>query len=158
MRLDDGPRQSPAEQACIVESAQIPDVRWLGDYIVGWHVIFIHPLVCNLLYINLLAPSILRFVTVGQPRTSLNRNSTDKDLNYTAKKTTNMTVGFVNYLTRHNKPWTNRKVKRLHHTSTMGGDLSHTGVTDMISILKEADRTHSLHINSQDKEDTHLTV
>jgi hypothetical protein len=49
----------------------------------------------------------------GGPGNSLDRNynySIEKDINFTAERTANANVGFVNLFQRHDKPWMNRRV------------------------------------------------
>jgi hypothetical protein len=52
-------------------------------------------------------------VIVGGPENSLDRNynySREKDINFTADRTANTNMGFVNLLQGHDKPWMNRRI------------------------------------------------
>jgi hypothetical protein len=75
---------------------------------------------------------------VGWSGNSLVRNyyySTEKDLNFIAKRTTNTNVMFVNLLRRHHKLWMNERVSSMNlqfDWALMGRDMSHISVTDSL--------------------------
>jgi hypothetical protein len=54
---------------------------------------------------------------VGGPGNSLERNyhySIENDLNFIAKRTSNIDVRFVNLFERHDKPWMNGRVRNMN--------------------------------------------
>jgi hypothetical protein len=69
-------------------------------------------------------------------------------------------VGLVNVFRRHDKPWMNKRVRRVNlwlDQALMGHDMAHIGVTDTASFVRDDYTTHGLHLNSQGKRRlTHL--
>jgi hypothetical protein len=94
---------------------------------------------------------------VGGPGNSLERNyhySIENDLNFIAERTSNTGVGFINLFERHDKSWTNTRVRSMNlqlHRSLMKHDMSHIGVINTSSTMREDYTTHGLHLNSRGK-------
>jgi hypothetical protein len=97
-------------------------------------------------------------IIVGGPGNSLDRNyhySIEDDLNYIAEWTSNTRVGFVNLFQRHDDPRMNEKVRSMNlrlDRALMRNDMSHIGVTDASSIVREGYTRHGLRLNSRGKE------
>jgi hypothetical protein len=101
---------------------------------------------------------------VGRDRNSLDINqyySINKDLNFTAERTSNTNAGYVNLLRRYDKPWMNRRDRSVNlqlDRALMGHDMSHI-VTDTATVVREEYTTHGLHLNSRGiMRLTHLTA
>ncbi|PNF16230.1 hypothetical protein B7P43_G15297, partial [Cryptotermes secundus] len=96
-------------------------------------------------------------IIVGGPGNSLDRNyhySIENDHSYIAERTSNTNVGFVSLFKRHDKPWMNGRVRNMNPRldgALMGHDMSHIGVIDTSSILREDYTMHGLHLSSRGK-------
>jgi hypothetical protein len=94
---------------------------------------------------------------VGGSGNSLDRNfkySIEKDINVIAERTANTSVEFVNLFQRHDKPWMNGRVMSMNlqlDRALMRHDMSHIGVTDVSSMVREDFTMHGLHLNSEGK-------
>jgi hypothetical protein len=78
------------------------------------------------------------------------------------QRTANTNVGFVNLFKRHNKPWMNGKVRSVNlrlDLALMRCGMSHIGIIDTASVLRNEYAAHGLHFNSSGKRRlTHLIV
>jgi hypothetical protein len=94
---------------------------------------------------------------VGGPGNSLDRNyhySIQNDLNFIAVRTSNTDVGFMNFFERHIKPWMNERVRSMNlwlDWTLKRHDMSHIGVTDISSVVRDEYIMHCLHLNTQGK-------
>jgi hypothetical protein len=92
---------------------------------------------------------------VGGPGNSLDRNyhySINKDLKFFANRMNNTDVGFVNLFIRYDKPWMNKRTRSMNvwlDWALRGHDMSHTGVINTASIIREVCTSHGLCLNSQ---------
>jgi hypothetical protein len=77
---------------------------------------------------------------VGRPGNSLDKHyhyATEKDLNFTAERTTKTNVHFDNLLKRHDKPWRDERVRRVNlqlDRAMMWHDKTHIGITVVASF------------------------
>jgi hypothetical protein len=80
---------------------------------------------------------------VGGPGNSLGRNyhySIENDLNFIAERTSNTSVGIVNFVDSNEKMWKGRRVRTMNlwlYRALMRHDMSHIGLTDTSSIARE---------------------
>lgn len=80
-------------------------------------------------------------IIVGGPGNGLGKNycySFRKEINFTAERSNNMNVRFVNLFTRHYKPWMNRKVRIVYLSldqALLGCAKSHVHVIDTTLFL-----------------------
>jgi hypothetical protein len=92
---------------------------------------------------------------VGGVGNSLERNyhySIENDFNFIAERPSNTGVGSVNVFERYHKLWINGRVMSMTlrlDRALLRHDISHTGVTDTSSIIREDYTTHGLHLNSR---------
>jgi hypothetical protein len=73
---------------------------------------------------------------------------------FIAERTSNAGVGFIDLFERHDKSWTNRRVRSMNlqlDRTLMKHDMSHIGVIDISSTMREDYTMHGLHLNSRDK-------
>jgi hypothetical protein len=90
---------------------------------------------------------------VGGPGSSLNSNyhySIEQDLNFFAKRISQTNVGLVHPLRRHDKPWMNKKVRSVNillDGAVLGHGMSHIGVIDTTTIVREEHTNHGLNLN-----------
>jgi hypothetical protein len=88
-------------------------------------------------------------VIVGGPDNSLDRNhyySVEKDDSFIAERTANTNVGFVNLFSRHDKPWMNKRVRRVNLQLDRA-----LGVIDTASLVRDDYTANGLHLNSLGK-------
>jgi hypothetical protein len=92
-------------------------------------------------------------IIVGGPGNSLDRDYyylIGKDVNFIAERTVDTNVGFVNLFRRHDKPWMNGRVRSMNlqlDGALMRRDMSHIGVIDTASYVREDHTAHGLHLN-----------
>lgn len=103
-------------------------------------------------------------VIVGGPGNSLDRNyhySIEEDLSFIAKRTSHTNVGLVNLFRRHDKPWMNKKVRSVNvrlDRALLSNSLSHIGVIDTTTIVREEYTNHGLHLNWRGKRKLTLLI
>ena len=103
-------------------------------------------------------------VIVGGPGNSLDRKynySIEEDLNYIAKRTCHINVGLVNLFRRHDKPWMNKKVSSVNirlDRALLRPSLSHIGVIDTSTIVRDEYTNHGLHLNWRGKRKLTLLI
>jgi hypothetical protein len=102
-------------------------------------------------------------IIVGGPGNNLDRDyyyPIEKDVNFIAERTVHTNVGFVNLFQRQAKPWMNGRVRSTNlrlDWALMRRGMSHIGVIDTASFVREDHTAHGLHLNFRDKRRlTHL--
>jgi hypothetical protein len=78
----------------------------------------------------------------------------EKDINFIAERTANINVESVSLFRRYDKPWMNRKVRRVNlrlERTLMGPGGTHIGVIDSDYFVRGDYTIHGLHLNSQGK-------
>jgi hypothetical protein len=103
-------------------------------------------------------------VIMGGPGNSLDSNyhySIEEDLNFIAESTSHTNVRLVNHLRRHDKPWMNKKVRSVNirlDRALLGHRMSHIGVIDTTTIVREEYTNHGLHLNWRGKRKRTLLI
>jgi hypothetical protein len=102
-------------------------------------------------------------VLVGGPGNNLDNNyhySIEEELNFFAKNTSHTNIGLVHPFRRH-KPWMNKKVRSVNvrlDGAVLGHGMSHIGVTDTTTIVREEYTNHGLNLNWRGKRKLTLLI